>query len=363
MKSKLLRLIAVAGATLPLILRAAIGPPDNTAEKARRFNLTYTVTLKNLSPEKQRVRVWIPIATSDANQQVFLNNISSPVPTQKALDPEYRNQVLYAEIHNPKDAIATFSLDYEVTRREYSKGDYAQLMRLNSEPQNDAPAAVRRFLEPDHLVPIDGKMKELAEENTQGKHGPVEKAHALYDYVFKTLRYDKSGTGWGRGDSLWACDAKHGNCTDFHSLFISMMRAENIPARFEIGFPLPEDVQQGEIPGYHCWAEFYVSGSGWVPVDISEAWKHPEKHDYFFGSLDPNRVQFTIGRDLTLAPKQDGPPLNYFVYPYVEVDGKPYDAVDKKFAFREAAGPRAGTSGRQRATLKSWQLERRRELK
>ena len=132
------------------------------------------------------------------------------------------------------------------------------------------------------------------------------------------------------------CDAKHGNCTDFHSLFISLARAEGIPARFEIGFPVPGGAE-GTIPGYHCWAEFFVNGVGWVPVDISEAWKDPKKHDYFFGALDANRVQFTIGRDLTLQPKQDGGPLNYFIYPYVEVDGKPFDGIEKRFSYHEAA--------------------------
>jgi hypothetical protein len=38
----------------------------------------------------------------------------------------------------------------------------------------------------------------------------------------------------------------------------------------------------GKIPGYHCWAEFY-SGGEWVPVDASEAWKHPERHQYYLG--------------------------------------------------------------------------------
>jgi hypothetical protein len=51
--------------------------------------------------------------------------------------------------------------------------------------------------------------------------------------------------------------------------------------------------------------------------------------------LDANRVKFSTGRDITLAPKQDGPPLNYFVYPYVEIDGKPYEAVGKQFSFEE----------------------------
>jgi len=328
-----------------LWLTAAHSSPETSPQKVRKFQFTYSVIIKNLFPEDRRVRVWIPIAFSDQNQDVALKNISSPVPTRMTRDREYGNRILYAEIRSPKAPSATFTLDYEVTRREYSKGNYEELMRYNSDLQR-APAAVERFLEPDRLVPISGKMKELAEENTQGKQGPVDKAHALYDYVFKTLRYDKSGTGWGRGDSLWACDAKHGNCTDFHSLFISMMRAENIPARFEIGFPLPENAQHGDIPGYHCWAEFYVAGAGWVPVDISEAWQNPAKHDYFFGAVDQNRVQFTIGRDLTLAPAQSGPPVNYFVYPYVEVDGKPYETLEKKFAFSENAEPRVSAGGR-----------------
>lgn len=114
-----------------------------------------------------------------------------------------------------------------------------------------------------------------------------------------------------------------------------MARAERIPARFDIGFPLPENARQGEIPGYHCWAEFYLAGLGWVPLDISEAWQNPAKHDYFFGTIDANRVQFSSGRDLILSPRQDGPPLNYFVYPYVEVDGKPFEAVEKHFSFRD----------------------------
>jgi transglutaminase-like putative cysteine protease len=112
-----------------------------------------------------------------------------------------------------------------------------------------------------------------------------------------------------------------------------MLRADGIPARFDIGFPLPENSEKGDISGYHCWAEFYAAKTGWVPVDISEAWKAKQKQDYFFGSVDANRVQFSTGRDVTLSPMQDGPPLNYFVYPYVEVDRKPYDKMDKRFSF------------------------------
>jgi transglutaminase-like putative cysteine protease len=180
-----------------------------------------------------------------------------------------------------------------------------------------------------------GKIKELAAEVTGSQSGTVAKAKAAYDYFFTNMRYDKTGSGWGRGDAQWACEPKRGNCTDFHSPFIGVLRADGIPARFDIGFPLPENKDKGEIPGYHCWAEFYEHKTGWIPVDISEAWKAKEKRDYFFGSIDANRVQFSTGRDVTLSPEQDGPALNYFVYPYVEVDGKPYEKLDKQFSFEE----------------------------
>jgi hypothetical protein len=72
------------------------------------------------------------------------------------------------------------------------------------------------------------------------------------------LRYDKSGEGWGHGDAVWACTSRNGNGTDFHSLFLGMKRASGFPARFEIGFPLPESKTEGNIPSYHCWAAFYL---------------------------------------------------------------------------------------------------------
>src|SRR5947207_2846041 len=87
-----------------------------------------------------------------------------------------------------------------------------------------------------------------------------------------------SSTG-GQGDSVWACESKYGNCTDFHSLFISLARSQKIPAQFEIGFPIPEKRsadEMSEVPGYHCWAKFRPQGKGWIPVDISEASKNPK---------------------------------------------------------------------------------------
>ncbi len=309
--------------------------PEKFSPPSRTFRFTYSFTVKDIPAGAKLIRVWVPVAQTDEHQTVRLVETNASVKSQITREPEYGNKIMYLELRNPAQSPASFTLVYEVTRKEFSRGDYAQLERKDSKP-GLVPASMTRFVEPDQLIPTDGKMKALANEVTGSATGTVAKAKAAYDYLFTTMRYDKSGTGWGRGDAVWACDAKHGNCTDFHSPFIAMMRADGIPAQFDIGFPLPEGKTSGDIPGYHCWAEFYSKNIGWVPVDISEAWKAQQKRDYFFGTIDANRIKFSTGRDITLVPKQDGPPLNYFVYPYVEVDGKPYDKLDKRFSFEEA---------------------------
>ncbi len=300
----------------------------------RTFRFTYSFTVKDIPSGAKRVRVWVPVPQTDQHQIVRVLAVKGPVKTRMTQERGYGNRMMFAEIPKPASSNAEFTLEYKITRREYSRGDYAQLKRTDQKPSL-ASASMTRLIEPDSLIPTDGKIKALAVEVTGSQAGTVAKAKAAYDYLFTNMRYDKTGTGWGRGDAVWACDAKHGNCTDFHSPFIGMLRADGIPARFDIGFPLPENKDKGDIAGYHCWAEFYGSKTGWVPVDISEAWKAKEKEDYFFGSVDANRVQFSTGRDVTLSPKQDGPTLNYFVYPYVEVDGKPYEKLDKQFSFEE----------------------------
>jgi transglutaminase-like putative cysteine protease len=147
--------------------------------------------------------------------------------------------------------------------------------------------------------------------------------------------YDKTAPGWGKGDSERFCDIKKGNCTDFHSAFMALARAQKIPVRFFIGFPLKAE-KEGTVPGYHCWAEFWT-GSVWAPVDASDAakTKEPAKKAYLFGNLDADRFEITTGRDLTLSPPQKDGSLNFFIYPYVEVDGKAYAETKIRLEYRD----------------------------
>ena len=320
-------MIAISGGGISVFSRVSA--------PVRNFEFTYVTKIPPLPADAKISRVWIPLPQSDAYQEIRDLKIESPFPYATHRDSEYGNEYVYLEVPAAKSTLAAeVRVHFQAARQEHHVAVEGTPNVTNSEDREAHAENLKRFLEPDRRVPLAGTIAELSAQETHGIQDPMAKARAIYDYVLATMRYDKSGTGWGNGDAIWACTAKRGNCTDFHSLFIGMMRAAGIPARFEIGFSLPEEQHSAAIAGYHCWAEFYLPRYGWIPVDASEAWKHPEKRNYFFGTHDDNRVQFTVGRDIRLDPAQRGEPLNYFIYPYAEADGKPL-ALESKFSFQD----------------------------
>ena len=319
-----------------LLLAAAAHAAEAGAPNVRHFQIQYAAAVPAPPAGAQRLRMWLPYPESDAWQTIDGVIVTAPFAHGVRHDREYGNSLLFLEAQPPPASGGQVTMTFTVTRREYvNRPDGLHPVEAN---QTDAKL-LARFRQPDELVPLQGKIAEAARNATKDAHSEPEKARAIYDYVTTHLHYDKSGSGWGRGDAIWACDNKRGNCTDFHSLLIGMARSVGIPAKFEIGLPVPEDSAEGTIGGYHCWAAFYLDGIGWVPVDSSEASKFPAKRDYFFGALDSNRVRLSVGRDITLDPAQQGGPVNYLVYPYVEVDGKPLQGVTQTFTFRDLDHP------------------------
>lgn len=292
----------------------------------RTFDFTYAATITGLPPGAL-ARIWIPLPPSGEDQQVEVLERRLPASALAEHERISPSGVLYFESKAQADGTIPLSLTYRVTRHE-----------VDEEDRNDA-ASPDRFLQPDRLVPIGGKPASLLKSRTL-PDDQIALAKLLYDLVDDHLQYRKDRPGWGRGDAAWACESGFGNCTDFHSLFISLARTEHLPAKFEIGFSIPA-ARAGAVTGYHCWAKFRPKGHGWIGVDISEANQHPSRRGYFFGHLDENRVMFTTGRDLVLDPPQHGPPVNFFVYPYVEVGDAAVPAVQVQMhcAYQDVPSP------------------------
>lgn len=329
----LIALVAALGATnaSPGFAAGKAPPPPS---RIRDVHFTYHAEIRSINPRAKRIDVWIPLPRRDANQSVSHFSIRSNLKHRIVDLPRFGNQAVYFHAASPLPRSVSMTIKFDAVRREATV-DLARAGRPLPEPVG---GSFTPFLSPDRMIPIGGEIARVAARLDHRDAGALQQAHAIYQYVTRTMTYVHTGKGVGHGDALFACDRHHGNCTDFHSLFIALARSRGIPARFVIGLPFGKP-WSGTIPGYHCWAEFYAGGV-WVPIDAAKAWQMPARHNYYFGHLDAGRIAFSMGRDLELVPRQHGAPLNYFIYPYAEIDGKPLPEreIEKTFSYRDLPG-------------------------
>ena len=288
---------------------------------SRSFRFDYHAELAATSPDEE-LRMWLPLPTDTADQQIGELTIEASHDYEVHDLKEGNGRSLYME-STGEDLDVT--IHFDVTRHATAGGGSANATEI------------AEGLKVNGMIPLTGKVAEASMSIKVKKDGStMGVARALYDHTLERMNYAKPvGGDWGRGDAEWACDSRHGNCTDFHSYFMGLARTRNIPARFVMGFPISgageEAGSASDVGGYHCWAYFYDEAEGWRPVDISEADKHPEMSEFFFGNLDENRLEMIGGRDVVLSPEPAAGALNLFIYPYAEVNGHATSRVTKSF--------------------------------
>ena len=328
---------------------------NSNLNNQRFFEFTYEVDINSTNGKK--LEMWIPVPQSNEVQTISKLSINSN-GLNYSIEKEEKHNNKYIYINHESGTIKPTKLimTFNVLRSEHKNVNY----------KNVSP---NEYLGSYNSVPVGGIFNKVIKENNLSKKN----IRGIYDYVLKGMHYgkpksfdneyynepwlnprdkygikkvsrdvvvnlykkskiEKNNYTFGNGNSIYACDIGVGNCTDYHSYFMSLDRTLGIPARFHMGFPIPSG-EKGTVGGYHCWADYYVENEGWYPVDISEADKHPEKTDYFFGTVDNNRVEMAVGRDFNLKGNESGS-INLFIYPIMEVDNKNSSAYTKKFSYK-----------------------------
>ncbi len=132
----------------------------------------------------------------------------------------------------------------------------------------------------------------------------VDYARRCYEYVASHYRYI-SGSWRTLSEIL---KSGGGECGDFTTLFVNLMRYKGIPARHNMGVWVNG--------GYHVWPDFYDESYGWVPVDPT--FKNSSPASDWFGRYDGNLIILSQG--LTTFSKSgvgiENVPLQTFYYWY-----------------------------------------------
>jgi transglutaminase-like putative cysteine protease len=99
--------------------------------------------------------------------------------------------------------------------------------------------------------------------------GDLARAHALSDFVSKTVAY-RPGTTHAHSTAAEVLEAGEGVCQDHAHVLIALAHHAGLPARYVTGYLFVEGgAAEGEAS--HAWAEIHIGGLGWVGFDASNA--------------------------------------------------------------------------------------------
>ena len=364
---------AVKSATARYVAPAAAAPAqaaqvsetDPTLGAVKERKMTTTIDMTDAKYDGSVVRVWIPVPQSSSEQTIGEPAFEAPAANANSgfkTESVNGNKLLYLEWD--ADAAAadrTATLTFTAKRHEVSRTN------LQNNPNAAISDEAKAYIDKESsMVKVnDPIVKKYAAEAVQGvadKNNTLEKARAIYDWVIANLeRIDNNetlecregstsgeashqfkvvGCGYGNTVQILEDHEKYGraggHCTDINSTFVALCRANGIPAREMFGIRLSDNATGGQ----HCWAQFYLPGTGWVYADpgdvckfgvkenkkdlnmtvaqLDEARKSAltkEKTEYYWGTVDNDRIELSRGRDVVLEPAQHGDPYNTFGYP------------------------------------------------
>lgn len=303
------------------------------AMAAGKGTVTYDFAIKDFVKGKP-TSLWIPYPMSDVDQNISDVKISGNYDKQNIYrDPASGAVYLHADWSK--------SPETPVLRLSFHVDSHFQKGAPLKDGGNDIPVEILPYLVPSKFIPSDdARIQAYAKEATAGKESILDKARGVYDWTIRNTFRDPDVKGCGLGEPLTTLtQAKGGGkCADISSVFVAVARAAGVPARDVFG--LRGSGKSGEMTGdFHCWTEFYLPGTGWVmadPADVRKAMlveklelgdkPTAERTEFFWNGDDLFRIVLSrAGRGVLFAPRQKGEALDYFMYPYAEVDGKALD--------------------------------------
>jgi len=261
-----------------------------------QLDLTFQLALAG---RFQDLALWLPVPQDSSHQRrLALESTGNHAEQSLHHDPLHGAPILFVRWPGVQD-----DPRLSVTTRVVTRETNCDLARARADAP--LPGEARRYLAASAHLPVAGAVRVHAERITQGLTTPVDKLHALYDWVLAHAqrRFDVAWCGLGDVPSMLAAGEFCGKCVDINSLLVALCRAAGLPARTVLGIRAapsrfaPALGAAGDVTqALHTRAEVYLGGLGWVPADPADALKladagasgtlQREVNAYLLGSAD-----------------------------------------------------------------------------
>jgi transglutaminase-like putative cysteine protease len=342
-----MRLTGAVSATAAL--PGAVSSAFAQASASDRWRVFEVTTRVEVTKPSGVTRIWLPTPlTQDTAYQKSMGNWweDGGGTVTQAVEPKSGTGMVWAEF-------APGSKPVLVLTSRFATRDVGVDLRVPGSTPAQDPAALAYYLQPTDHMPLDGAVKDLSSSIVKGSRTDVEKARAIYEWIVENTYRDPKTKGCGTGDVKFMIENKlwGGKCADLNALYVTLARAEGLPARDVYGVRVA-----GSALGYnslgraggditkaqHCRAEVYLRTHGWVPVDpadvrkviLEEAGgKKPDDpmvlaaRKRLFGSWEMNWLAYNTGNDLAL-PKSTGSKVAFLMYPQAETGDGRLDSLD-----------------------------------
>jgi transglutaminase-like putative cysteine protease len=270
------------------------GRPGTKAYKDKRsYAVSYSVNIRVQEASSSNILyLWVPRPVVSASQR-------NPEILSRSADPyieNYRGVSLYRFRDLTAGSGAGISLSYSV--EVYAVETGVNPSQIRGFRQDSLPPAAAAYTVPSALIPSDdSEIKRQSQAITGREQNPYLKARRIYEWLINNGNIQWGVLDGGARDALLK---KQADPYMAALLFCALARAGGVPAQPVAG------VLVDRTPGAfrHFWAEFWIDGAGWIPVDAAlgagaapPSFNLRQDHEaYYFGSLDSQRIAFSRGQ-------------------------------------------------------------------
>lgn len=219
--------------------------------------------LSNINVVKSTTTAYLDDVTVKVNYE--LKNSSNQIIKETSTIPKSIEVGLFT--FNWKSPKVT-PLTIEINSIIKTNGNRVKVDRKIDFPIKSYDKDIFEYTRPTKMIDVNDDILALSSSLSQGKTDLYEVVFEYATWANKNVEYDLNSIAADAVEpSSWVLKNKRGVCDEITNLFISLCRAQGIPARFVSGVSFTNSAEFSSPWGPHGWAEVYFPSIGWVPVD------------------------------------------------------------------------------------------------